>query len=132
GEGEAREPAEPVREHAEALLVSRNLIEEERRGAVDSAGELRRHPDLVLRASAADDAQLAQVVDPPQPITEVAEGTGRTLGDSHAHLPPPPVPGEGSKWQMVIPLGRPVSLGLGLFQETAIERALHERIVDDL
>src|SRR5207245_10306505 len=125
-EGEAREPAEAVREHAEALLVSRNLIEEERGGAVDPAGELGRHPDLILRAGAPDDAQLAQVIDPPQPITEITEGTGRTLGDSHAHLPPPPVPGEGSNWQMVIPLERPASLRPVLLQEPAIERAFHE------
>ena len=72
---------------------------------MDPAGELRRHPDLVLGAGAADDAQLAHVVNPFQPITEVTEGPGRTLGDSHAHLPSPPFAGRGSNWQMVIPLG---------------------------
>ena len=47
-EGEAREPAQGVGEDPEALLVTGDLVEEEGRRAVDPAGELGRHADLIL------------------------------------------------------------------------------------
>src|SRR5205823_12684648 len=99
------EPAEAIREHAEALLVSRNLVEQQRRGAVDAAGELGGHPDLFLGTGAADDAQLAQILDPLQPMGEFPEGPGRPLGDALAHLPPPPRAGRGVQLAMGYTLG---------------------------
>jgi len=82
-EREAWEPAERVREHPEAFLVAGDLVEQESRGAVDTAGQLGGHPDLVLGAGAPDDPQFAHCVHACQPIPQITEGPGRALGDSH-------------------------------------------------
>src|ERR1700704_1725049 len=101
---------------------------------MDAACELGRHADLVLGTGAADHAQLAEIVDALQPVSKVAERSGRALGDSHRQSPTPPVPGRGVQLANGYTTGGPrrAMPAAALLQEAPVQSVFHERIVDDL
>src|SRR6266852_4481483 len=87
-DGDARERAEAVREHAEALLVAGDLVEDRGLRGTRAAQELRRHADVLFGVRPGDDLELADLVHLLQPLAKIR---GRLrLGADRGGLGVPP------------------------------------------